>query len=68
MSDNDNNSIPPGLSTMFIQSIDTLRQTQLAASIPPTWNDKPPLLEGPRGQPETPNLLKGVSNNNNNLQ
>ena len=53
--------VPPSLSTMFIQSTDTLRQTELDPHIPLTWNDRPPLLMGPRGQPETPNLLKGVS-------
>jgi hypothetical protein len=49
-----------GLQYMFIQSTDTLRGVEIDARVPAGWNDKPPLLEGPRGQPETINLLKGV--------
>lgn len=53
---------PPhlGLSDMVIRSVDSLRATNLSSKIPPTWNDKPPLLRGPRNTEESPNLLKGV--------
>lgn len=50
----------PSLHSMVIQSHDTLRGQEIDLSIPPGWRDRPPLIEGPRGQPETPNLLKGL--------
>lgn len=51
----------PSLRNMVIGSVDTLTEQELPTRIPPTWNDQPPLLRGPRGTPETTQLLKGVS-------
>jgi hypothetical protein len=55
-------STPPPLSLdqMAIQSCDTLRGWETSLVIPPTWNDRPPLLIGPRGMAENDELLKGV--------
>lgn len=50
----------PSLRNMVIGSVDTLTEKDLPTRIPPTWNDQPPLLRGPRGTPETTQLLKGV--------
>jgi hypothetical protein len=36
--------LPPGLTEMFINSTDTLRQREINQSIPHTWNDRPPLF------------------------
>jgi hypothetical protein len=58
---NDADMQPVSLTTLFIQSHDTLRGYEIDATVPPTWNDRAPLLRGPKGQPETPHLLKGVS-------
>jgi hypothetical protein len=67
--------IPPPLMEMFINSTDTLRGRTVSQSMPPTWNDRPPLfsiesnttkLRGWRRAPppeekeEDPVLLKGV--------
>ncbi|MGK3740586.1 MAG: hypothetical protein ACI8RD_009671 [Bacillariaceae sp.] len=68
---------PPGLSEMFINSTDTLRQREINQKIPETWNDRPPLFlvvskrqsflwRQPKEdtvitEQEDPNLLKGVS-------
>jgi hypothetical protein len=51
----------PSLRNLVIGSVDTLTEKELPTRIPPTWNDRPPLLRGPRGTPETTLLLKGVS-------
>jgi hypothetical protein len=51
----------PSLRNLVIGSVDTLTDKELPTRIPPTWNDRPPLLRGPRGTPETTLLLKGVS-------
>ena len=51
---------PPSLSSMFIQSVDTLRGREIPLEISPLWNERPPLLVGPRGTPETTTLLKGL--------
>ncbi|GAX28204.1 hypothetical protein FisN_22Hh230 [Fistulifera solaris] len=50
----------PSLRNLVIGSVDTLTEKELPTRIPPTWNDRPPLLRGPRGTPETTLLLKGV--------
>jgi hypothetical protein len=67
---------PPGLSEMFINSTDTLRQREINQKIPETWNDRPPLFlvvskkqsflwrqkeDTDITEQEDPNLLKGVS-------
>jgi hypothetical protein len=67
--------MPPPLMEMFINSTDTLRGRMVAQSMPPTWNDRPPLfriesnknrMRGWRRAPpaeekdEDPVLLKGV--------
>ncbi len=55
---------PISLSTLFIQSHDTLRGLEIekaSSSSNHVWNDRPPLLVGPKGQPESLTLLKGVS-------
>jgi hypothetical protein len=68
---------PPGLSEMFINSTDTLRQREINQKIPETWNDRPPLFlviskrqsgflwrqkeDTAITEQEDPNLLKGVS-------
>jgi hypothetical protein len=36
--------IPPGLSEMFINSTDVLRNREINHAIPNTWNDRPPLF------------------------
>lgn len=51
---------PISLSQMFIQSYDTLREISIDQRIPSTWNERPPLITGPKNQPETTALLKGV--------
>ena len=43
----------PSLRNLVIGSVDTLTDKELPTRIPPTWNDRPPLLRGPRGTPET---------------
>lgn len=49
------------LANMAIGSVDSLRGLETAQSIPPTWNDQPPLLTtGPRDGLEDVVLLKGV--------
>lgn len=57
---------PPGLSEMFITSIDTLDGNDIDLRVTPGWNDRPPLLVEKgnwrkRDRPEDPALLKGVS-------
>lgn len=69
---------PPPLTEMFITSSDTLRHRDIVQRIPPEWNDRPPLFHiripqrrrfwrGPQEEDvtedENPNLLKGVSDN-----
>ena len=68
----DDADVPPSLRQMFIQSADCLRDTDSITkslhrqqNTSKMWNDKPPMLQGPRGKPETPNLLKGVSERDN---
>ena len=51
---------PPTLNDLIIQSSDTLCETQMDMKIPIGWSGTIPILQGPRGQMETPNLLKGV--------
>ena len=36
--------LPPGLSEMFINSIDTLRKREINQAISNEWNDRPPLF------------------------
>ena len=55
------NPKPVSLHSMVIGSVDTLRGTDLLQRIPPTWHDQPPLIRGRKNTPETPVLLKGVS-------
>lgn len=54
----------PSLRSMLIGSVDLLTEQELSTRIPSPWNDQPPLLRGPRGTPETTQLLKGVSHMN----
>lgn len=44
MADYSRSDDPPGLSEMFINSIDTLQHREINQSIPNVWNDRPPLL------------------------
>ena len=37
--------LPPGLSEMFINSTDTLRERTINQKIDKSWNDRPPLFE-----------------------
>mmetsp|Transcript_568 Transcript_568/g.1256 ORF Transcript_568/g.1256 Transcript_568/m.1256 type:complete len:687 (-) Transcript_568:2395-4455(-) len=46
VSDFSKSDVPPGLSEMFINSIDTLRHREINQAIPNTWNDRPPLFFG----------------------
>lgn len=60
MDDEEDMPVQLQLSDMVIGATDTLRGIEHDLAIPPTWNDTPPLLIGPRNTPETPVLLKGV--------
>jgi hypothetical protein len=51
---------PLSLSQMVIQSHDSLRGYETDVTIPVTWNDRPPLLTGPRQKAEDETLLKAV--------
>jgi hypothetical protein len=50
------------LNQMVIRSCDALREREIELTIPSPWKDRPPLLLGPQGNPETTILLKRVSN------
>ena len=52
--------VHPSLRKMIIQSADTLRGQPIDQVIGDGWRDKPPLLIGPRGKPESDVLLKGL--------
>ena len=41
----DDPDLPPGLSEMFINSTDTLRERTINQKIDSSWNDRPPLFE-----------------------
>jgi len=58
--DFDADPVLPSLENLVIQSSDTLRETQIDMMIAQGWSGTMPILQGPRGQPETTNLLKGV--------
>jgi hypothetical protein len=46
------NQVPVSLAMMAIGSVDTLRGTSLDQWVPNTWNNRTPLLTGPKGMPE----------------
>lgn len=60
MQDGIGDPVHPSLRKMVIQSADTLRGQPIDQVIGDGWRDTPPLLVGPRGNPETDVLLKGL--------
>jgi len=56
---NGDSDIPPPIESMFINSTDTLKHSEISQKIPPEWNDRPPLFPCRRPERRRPFWMKG---------